>query len=97
MAKTWMTIEIPPGYQADIPKVYQENGQILSVFVKLKPKENGSENRSTNFDYKFGRKPDGSGYGFINQNPERWRNSGKAGGGLGLLIKGFFNVFGSKK
>lgn len=110
MVKNWITLEIPPGYVGETPKVYQENGCILSVFVKLTPstngtdeetnfktENNGSKNRKQGFNYKFEPKLDGSGYWFNHQNGKRWGNSGKTGSGIGLLIKGFFNVFGSKK
>lgn len=110
MGKNWMTIEIPPGYIGDTPKIYMEGNKILSVFVKLTPdkdetaeniksktQNNGSKNRKQSFDYKVERNPDSGGLRFIHQNSKRRENNGKQGSGVGFLIKGFFNVFGSKK
>ena len=110
MRKKWITLEIPQGYDGETPKVYIEDGKILSIFVKLTPvkdgpteknhsktQDNGSKNRKQSFDYKFERNPEGGGYRFKHKSCKRREHSGEHGSGIGLFLKGFINVFGSKK
>ena len=80
-----MTVEIPQGYTGETPKVKVECDRILSIVIELKP---------SCFDYKV--EPNAV-YRFVHQSDKRRINSRKAGNGIGLLIKGFFNIFGSKK
>jgi hypothetical protein len=97
MEKHTTEIEIPAGYIGETPKVYHENGKLKAIYIILKPINNGITDGDKYFDYQFGPRQDGSGYGFNRQSIKGRGYRGEMGDGIRLLFKGFFNIFGNKK